>query len=221
MQDNQQPVQTIINDWTFRIRQPRENRASPNRIMLLLHGHLGNENSMWILTNPLPQDYILLAPRAPLKLGEDQYSWHKVTPAWPDLDQYQIITDELLARVAAWQAESDLSIERYDLMGFSQGAVLAYALSILHPKKIRKVAALAGFIPQSWQEKLSPGLLKDKEFYISHGKRDQIVPLSQGRKAAHLLQESGAEVLFCEANSGHKLSVNCFKGLGTFFGQPA
>lgn len=217
MKENHDPVQSIINGWHFRIKHPSKKNTNKNRVLVLLHGHLGNENVMWILTNPVPKDYTILAPRAPLKLGEDQYSWHNITPTWPDLDYYQHLTRKLLSHISAWQADSGLSVERYDLMGFSQGAVLSYALAILHPDKICKVAALAGFIPQSWQEKLAAASLKEIKFYISHGKRDQIVPISKGKTAAQLLQKAGAQVSFCEADTGHKISANCFNELGAFF----
>ena len=217
MQNNHEPTKIIINGWTFRFKRPQDVNINQQRVLLLLHGHLGNENVMWILTNPIPRDFYILAPRAPIELGDNQYSWHNVTPVWPDLDHYQHLIVELLSRVSAWQADSGLSIERYDLMGFSQGAVLAYALAILHPNKINKVAALAGFIPQSWQNKLTVGSLKGINFFISHGKRDQIVPINKGYTAVQLLQNAGAQVTFCEAETGHKLSAKCFNELGKFF----
>jgi len=217
MQENHEPTKTFINGWAFRIKQTQENSINPPRMLILLHGHLGNENVMWALTNPISKDYYMLAPRAPLKLGKDQYSWHDITSTWPDLDHYSELTDELLSRISAWQADTGVAFEKYDLIGFSQGAVLAYALALLHPDKIGKVAALASFLPQSWQDQLAARSLKDIKFYISHGKRDQIVPFRKGREAAELLHEAGAQVTFCEADTGHKLSANCFKGLGKFF----
>ncbi len=41
-----------------------------------------------------------------------------------------------------------MNIKQFDVMGFSQGAVMAYALSFLFPEG-NKVAALAGFVPIS------------------------------------------------------------------------
>lgn len=205
-----------INDWVFRIKLPQK-ASRPSRVLLMLHGHLGNENAMWVLANPIPEDYAIVAPRAPLKLGDGQYSWHKISPQWPDLSTYNQLADELLLRVKTWQTENQLEVNQYDLMGFSQGAALAYALSILHPTKIRKIAALAGFIPETWKSQIADVSLKNQVFFISHGKQDEIVPISKAREAAQLIQTLGAQVTFCEAETGHKLSANCFNGLGDFF----
>jgi hypothetical protein len=36
-------------------------------------------------------------------------------------------------------------------------------------------------------------------------------------KAAKWLKENGANITFCKAEIGHKLSADCLKGLGKFF----
>ncbi len=216
MNTNNQPSVLHIDNWVFRVKAPASQAAEP-RILLLLHGHLGNENAMWILTKPLPQDYLMLAPRAPEKLGEDQYSWHKIQSQWPGIDHYQKLTDQLIRRVDSWVDSNLPEVSRYDVMGFSQGAVMAYAMAFLHPHKINRIAAIASFIPQSWKPELNAGTLADKRFFIAHGTKDEIIPIEKGRQAAQWLEELGADVHLCTADTGHKISSNCFKGLGEFF----
>ena len=94
---------------------------------------------------------------------------------------------------------------------------MAYALAILHPDRINRIAAIASFMPQSWKSELDQYMLKDKRFFIAHGTQDEIVPLEKARKASQWLQEKGAAVTFCTAETGHKISANCFDGLGNFF----
>lgn len=216
MTERNSPQEVDIQGWPFLIRRPL-NPQKPGRILLLLHGHLGNEAAMWILTKPLPKSYILLSPRAPFRQGKDQYSWHDIQPQWPGLDTYGKIADQLISRVDHWVREHQLNATKYDLMGFSQGAVLAYALSLLNPDRIGKVAALAGFLPQSWQQALGSPELSDRRFFIAHGTRDEVVPIEKARQTAGWLKENGAQVAFCEADTGHKLSANCFSGLGEYF----
>jgi phospholipase/carboxylesterase len=217
MNSQQQPQKIDIQGWTFRV-QHSPHPSSDQRVMLLLHGHLGNENAMWILTKPISNSYTLLAPRAPVKTGEDQYSWHEIAPQWPGLETYTDLTDQLLSRVEEWSLEHNLNIQHYDVMGFSQGAVMAYALAILHPHRIGKVAALAGLIPQRWFDELDGQSLSGKSFFVAHGNQDDIVPIKKAHQAADWLEDQGAHVTFCAADIGHKLSANCFNGLGEFFG---
>jgi phospholipase/carboxylesterase len=217
MTENYEPDLIKIGGWPFRIKRA-ERSENPNKILLLLHGYLGNENVMWILTKSIPKTYTLLAPRARIKLGPDQYSWHPIEPQWPGLDiTYRPIAKDLLDHVDQWASENNHFMDPYDVMGFSQGAVMAYGLSFLFPDRINKVAALAGFIPQAWQTELNNISLKNKSYFIAHGNQDETVPFDKAQHAAAFLKEKGATVTFCEADTGHKFGVNCFNGLRGFF----
>ena len=145
-----------ISRWPFRISKATD-EITTARVLLLLHGHLGNENVMWIFTKSIPGGFTILSPRAPLKLGPNQFSWHKIGPLWPDIQYYQDLSNELLSRVYMWLEENEIQVRRFDLLGFSQGAVMAYALAILQPERIRHVAAIAGFIPNTWKKQHRPG----------------------------------------------------------------
>ena len=204
-----------IDGWTFRVRYPEHSKVE-SRIILLLHGHLGNENVMWTFAKTIPGSYFVIAPRAPIKLGIDQYSWHDIQPQWPSISNYKQFTDQLLKCIDVWGQEQEIASYQLDVMGFSQGAVLAFSLALLYPKKMRKIAGLSGFIPQAWQKTLYDLHLNEKHFYIAHGTHDEIVPFSSARRAAEWLRTLGACVTFCESNTGHKIGVNCIQGLEKF-----
>jgi phospholipase/carboxylesterase len=212
------PHPQTITGWPFQVYKPAF--SPPNkRIMLLLHGYEGNENVMWVLTNPIPDNYALLAPRAPVQCGPDQYCWHTIAPQWPDMDVYRSLADSLIERVDQWAAENNWPAQQIDVMGFSQGAVLALAMGILYPEKIGRTAILAGFLPQAWKSQLqsTQEALAGKPFFIAHGTRDEVIPIAKAHYTAEWLKEKSADVTFCEADTGHKISANCFNGLGEFF----
>jgi predicted esterase len=154
-----------IKDWVCRIKISNTGVDS-NRILLLLHGHLGNEDSMWILARQIHRSYSILSPRAPLQTGEDRYSWHEITPDWPDINYYRDLTSDLVSLVHHWMKSNGLVMTPFDVMGFSQGAVMAYALALLQPEHIRKIAAIAGFIPSSWKDSCDGTRLANKDFLL-------------------------------------------------------
>jgi phospholipase/carboxylesterase len=211
-----EPIRIEIRGWPFRVRKPGKNQENPE-VLLLLHGHQGNEDVMWILTNPLPDHFWMLAPRAPVQTAQDGYSWHEIGQTWPDLEMYRTLTKELLSRVDDWMEENQVHPEKVHLMGFSQGAVMVYALGFLYPDRIGKMAAIAGFFPGDWRDALDQHAFQDKQIFIAHGTRDEIIPIEKARQAADVLEGAGAQVHFCSAETGHKLSANCFNGLGDFF----
>jgi len=197
-----------IDGWHFRVRYPTQN-ISKARPMLLIHGYQGNENVMWILTKPIHNNFLMIAPRAPIEVSDNQYIWHEIAPQWPDISIYQDLTLQLLARTDKLLVSFGINLKTYDVMGFSQGAVMAYSLAFLQPERINRVAAIAGFIPYSWQTQLNFKNVKNKSFFIAHGTQDEIIPIKKAHQAAGWLLENGSNVTFCEAEIGHKISANC------------
>lgn len=215
MSERDKPEKRMIDGWPFRVRQPEDQRS--DKLLLLLHGHLGDENAMWILTRPIPGSTIMLAPRAPVEIQPGRFSWHPIQKTWPSLSTYRKLTDSIIQRVDTFIADEGLAVEKFDVMGFSQGAVMSLALSLFYPERIRKTAILAGFLPQSWRESLESSSPEDQAFYIAHGSRDDVIPIEKARSLASLLRQKGASVTFCEANTAHKLGAKCFQSLGKFF----
>ncbi len=199
-------------DWTARVRPGQ--RAG--RLLLLLHGWTGDENSMWLFARQLPSDFTLLAPRAPHREPRGGYTWRPVAPeTWglPSLDDFRPAAQDLLDFVDGWGRQSGVETRSFDVMGFSQGAALGYALAMLYPQRVGRLAALAGFLPEGAAARLLTG----KPVYIAHGRQDEIIPVERARQAAELLEQAGAQVTYCEAETGHKVNPECLRGLGAFF----
>ncbi len=205
-----------IRDWVLRIR--RSDLAALPPVIFLLHGWTGDENAMWIFASKLPQDYLLIAPRAPHPAPRGGYSWHeRAGEDWPSVDDFRPAVAALLDLIESWPDSIPADFSNLRLAGFSQGAALAYSVALLHPGRVRALAALAGFLPNGAAAFLDDFPLKDKPIYISHGTNDKLVPVARARQAVQLLQNSGADVVYCESDVGHKLGVDCYRGLEIFF----
>jgi len=203
-----------INGWVFRCQPPGDQQPNP-RIMLLLHGKTGNENAMWVFIRNLPENYWLIAPRAPIESGSG-YSWVGKTDAWPGLIEFSTPASSLMKVVNLWIARAGISQPAIDVMGFSQGAAMAFALSAFYPERIKRVIALSGYMPL---DDTYPGryrALNNTYVFIAHGTKDTIVPISMAEEAFQALSDVGARVTFCKSNAGHKLGVSCLQGLETF-----
>jgi predicted esterase len=88
---------------------------------------------------------------------------------------------------------------------------------MLYPKTIIALAGLATFLPEDSANYLHPTLLKDIPIYISHGVKDNLVPVTKAQYAVEQLDQAGAQVQYCESDVGHKLSADCFRGMEVFF----
>jgi phospholipase/carboxylesterase len=207
--------------WVF---TERPHTAIPKRILLLLHGWTGDENSMWRFASEIPSDYAVFAPRAPypapVKLGG--YSWREIKPGtWgaPTLDELHFSADALVSFVDERFASVKTASPRIDLIGFSQGGALAVLLAALYPRRMGKVAVLSGFVPVGAEALLKPRLLADVRFFWAHGTQDEMIAFSRGADAVRRLQAAGAEVSFCRADVAHRVSRNCRLALTRFFAE--
>jgi phospholipase/carboxylesterase len=122
----------------------------------------------------------------------------------------------LLDLLDTWPRSSGLDGSSVDVAGFSQGAAMAFALALLHPARVRKLAVLAGFAPEAAEQVLAPGQFNGKKFFVAHGTKDETIPIAQARRTVQLMEQAGAQVAYCESNVGHKLGVDCLKALGVY-----
>jgi phospholipase/carboxylesterase len=196
--------------------------VKPKRFLILLHGWKGDENSMLVFARNLATDIAILAPRGIFTVPEGGYSWREIRPGtWglASLEDFRPAAEALVAFVDEWAATAGMDLDQFDLMGFSQGAAMTYTLALLYPQRIRQLAAISGFIPEGGQFLPVMPRLNGKQVFISHGRKDDVVPVEQSRKAVLQFEQAGALVTYCESDTGHKISKECLKALEMFFGK--
>ena len=204
-------------DWVLRIRPTAH---KPARVMLLLHGFTGDENSMWVFARDMPSDYWMVAPRAPHFTEPSGFSWRPHLPGTcgrPSLEQLRPSAEALINLIDVYSASAGIEVKSFDVMGFSQGAAISNLLAFLYPQRIRKTGILAGFVPSGLEELVPQRPLLGKPFFVTHGTKDEMVTIDRARASIALLEQAGAQVTYCEDEVGHKVSVTCLRALREFF----
>ena len=217
MPDANNTHQMTYNGWIMRVRHASQ---EPARFLLMLHGWTGDENSMWIFTRRFPNDMWIAAPRAPHAAEGGGCSWrapHSGTRGLPTLSDLKPAADSLIRLVDEVSASIGVDGSQFDVAGFSQGGALVNVLALLYPQRIRKAAVLAGFMPEGVDDLIARHVLAGKQFFVAHGSKDNLVSLERAQQAIELQEGAGAQVTFCEAEVGHKVSADCLRGLETFF----
>jgi len=202
--------------WTLRVR-PAATR--PARLLLLIHGFKGDENSMWVFARDLRPDYWILAPRAPHAVDGGGFSWRLLQSNVinrPSLEMLEPALEALLHVVDAYAASVGVDASQFDLLGFSQGATMTNLIALLHPERVRKAGVLSGFMPDHVEELIARKPLEGKPLFVAHGTQDDTVPIDEARRSIALLEQAGANVTYCEDEVGHKLSAACLRALKDF-----
>lgn len=204
-----------INSINARIKIPEINE--PKRVIILLHGWTGNENSMWIFEPRLPENAILIAPRGLFPVSLGGYGWQEnIRQGWPKLEELNPAFD-VIHQIINWISDEFSENSDVSFIGFSQGAALGFSYSIQFPGIFKIAAGLSGFLPTDASDYLKKDSLKGMKIFLAHGSDDELVPVNLARGAVDILKNSGAEVTYCEDEVGHKLSAPCFRGLEVFY----
>ena len=97
------------------------------------------------------------------------------------------------------------------LVGFSQGAILSYAVALTYPERVNRVLALSGYLNLEIIDKdFSKKDISALRFFISHGVADQVIPVEWARKAPEFLKTFGLDVEYHEYPVGHGVAPQNF-----------
>ena len=156
-----------------------------------------------------------VTPRGPLQLppgGAHWYAVHEI--GYPDPPTFSAT----FGRAATWldgvAADAGIAPENVVIGGFSQGAVMSYALGLGTGRpRPAGLIALSGFMPTV------PGYALDlakplPRVAIGHGALDPVISVEWSRRARDLLTEAGADVTYRESPSmAHAVDPAFFREL--------
>ena len=199
------------------LHQVPSEESSNRPVLFLIHGYGSHEGDLFSFARYLPKTYHIIALRAPLVLSEGSYAWYTITfdeamNKWSN-DEEGIQSRDLIQHNVKYHLDRINSTrEQVDFLGFSQGAILSWALGLTYPKMIDKIMALSGFF--------NPKLISDNEdskaalnCFSSHGIIDPVIPISHTREGIDLLREHGVSVTYKEYDAPHTISPDNFKDL--------
>jgi phospholipase/carboxylesterase len=190
------------------VHRTRPAASEAHGALVLFHGRGADEHDLFGLLDALdPERRLLgLTPRGPLRLPPGGAHWYAVRQiGFPDPATFLATYARASAWLDALAAETGIPPERTVLGGFSQGAVMSYALGLARGRpRPAAIVALSGFVPTV------DGFELDLErplppVAIGHGIHDPVIGVEWGRRAQALLEEAGAEVLHREYPLPHAI----------------
>jgi phospholipase/carboxylesterase len=201
----------------------RPSSGDPEGALVLLHGRGVDERDLAPLLDELDPERRLLGatPRGPLALpGSPGAHWYIVRRVgYPDSDTFA----ESYRRLGAWlemlAESSGVPPERTVLGGFSQGAVMAYALGLGEGRpRPAAILAMSGFVPvvEAWRPDLEAR--RGLPVAIAHGTLDPVIGIEFARRARELLERAGLDVSYREFPIGHGVDPAWLPELASWLG---
>ncbi len=195
----------------------REAAGEPEGALVLFHGRGADERDLHPLLDALDPERRLLGvtPRGPLSLPPGGAHWYALgglpTPDaatfWPTFKA-----------ASAWLDELPVPLERTVLGGFSQGAVMSWALGLGRgaAKRPAGIVALSGFVPEVDGLELDLSALDGYPVAIGHGSYDDVIPVRFGRAARDRVEPAGASLLYREYPLPHTIDPGFLPELRDF-----
>ncbi len=180
----------------------RQAEGEAEGALVLIHGRGANEHDLLPLHDALDPERRLhgYCPRGPLALPPGGAHWYAVPRVgYPDPATFT----EGIAALSSFV--DSLPHERVAIGGFSQGAVMSFAVGLGRGRpRPAALIAFSGFIPEvdGWEldtERPFPPIA------VGHGTHDPIIPVEFAHRSVARLEEAGATPLYCESPLGHTI----------------
>jgi phospholipase/carboxylesterase len=188
--------------------------GEPAGTLVLLHGRGADEHDLYPLLDALDPERRLrgLTPGGPISLPPGGRHWYQLG-GFPTPDRATFRP--------SFEALSEL-LDGLDgplvLGGFSQGAVMSYALGLGRGRAKRPAALmpLSGFMPVVEGLELDLDGLDGYPVAIAHGSLDPVISVEWSRAARETLTAAGAAVEYYEAPLPHTIDPRILPQLGAF-----
>jgi len=204
--------------FQYLIRQPHR-RQKNQKALLMLHGFGSNEADLFSFADQLPEHLLIISARAPLSLDFGGYAWYQIyldaqNNKISDNQQANEVLQQLADFVDLLAEKFNIAAGNFNLMGFSQGAILSYALALNYPDKIKNVMALSGYINEDIMPiKENRPAYKHLNFFISHGLFDDIIPIELARQIPPYLEARSIKFDYHEYPMGHEVNTDCLNDM--------
>jgi phospholipase/carboxylesterase len=189
----------------------------PEGALVLFHGRGADEHDLFRLLDLLdPAGRLLgVTMRGPLSLPPGGAHWYIVRRVgFPDHDTFHSTYESVTTSLDDLLAEHGVPHGRTVLGGFSQGAVMSYALGLgVGRPRPAGIMALSGFLPTVDGFTLDPKAAGGLPVAIGHGEYDPVIPVEFGRDARDRLRAAGAEVTYRESPMPHTIDPGFLREL--------
>jgi len=191
--------------------------GEPEGALVLHHGRGADARDLYPLLDILDPERRLvgLCPQGPLALPPGGAHWYVVRRVgFPDPETFWPTFGRLSEWFDSINESFGVDVGRTLVGGFSQGAVMSYALSLTSGRpRPAGLLCFSGFIPRVDGLEIDLNDRQGLPVVIAHGTQDPIIGVEFGREAKQQLESAGAEVLYRESPMGHSIDPSTLKAL--------
>lgn len=177
--------------------------SAESPVLLLLHGTGGSPQDLVGLGQELSPESALLAPAGPVSENGAARWFRRRAEGVFDTEDVIARTHQLADFLGEAREHYGLGERRLVAVGFSNGANIAAALTLLRPEVLREAALFAAMLPVP-----EPPVhdLASSRVFLSNGERDPMAPMQPVDDLVTTLERRGARVRSHHHPGGHQIT---------------
>lgn len=192
-------------------------------LVVMIHGYGSHENELFSLKDSLGSEAHYLSLRAPLNLGYGGFAWFPIHfdaigIKTLDTDMAVQSRDLILRFLEDFKVQEGLESNPIWLFGFSQGAILSYAMALNHPLKFKRLMAMSGYVlKETLPDQYRLQDLQHLDVFVSHGNQDEVIPVQAARTTTEFLEKLKIKHRYQEYPAGHGINPENLRDLVAWF----
>ena len=188
-----------------------------NKVIIMFHGYGSNKDDLFSFAKFMNPNFLIISIQAPIQMDYNSYCWWSLNlnndmQLQMDVKEAKNSLNELNRFISEdLSVKYNFGLNQVYLLGFSQGCMISYALSINFPKNYKKAVGLSGKIPHeiiNFNEKFD---YSNHNFFCSHGLNDQVIPIEIGRESDRWFSEKNINHKYLEFESAHGINSENFE----------
>ena len=195
------------------------------KVIIMFHGYGSNKDDLFSFAKFMNPNFLIISVQAPIKMDYNSYCWWSLNydndmQLEMDVKEAENSLNELNRFIVEdLSVKYNFGLNQVYLLGFSQGCMISYALSINFPENYKKAVGLSGKIPYeiiNFDEKFD---YSNHNFFCSHGVNDQVIPIEVGRESNRWFSEKNINHKYLEFESAHGINSENFEQMNLWLSK--
>lgn len=166
--------------------------------------------------------FTVICPQGPLEtpIGPESigYAWYPMSMGGPpDVDAILVSRRRLEVFVDECAQSYSIDPQRFGIIGFSQGGVMAYSLALADPERFTGMAVLSSWLPKELLPRIEiNAAVESLPTLVQHGSADQTIEVDRARSSVETLRQLKVPLTYHEYPMGHEISPRSLSDLSAW-----
>lgn len=201
--------------------QPAGNGLFPT--ILTLHGRGANAfDLLGLAPYVCSGKFLMICPQGPLEtpIGAEAvgYAWYPMSMGGPpDVESMLASRQKLQLFLDECLKSYPIDPKKLVVLGFSQGGVMAYSLTLTGPKRFAALAVLSSWLPKELLSQINVSdAVRSLPTLVQHGTQDSMIEIGRARISVETLRQLNLPLTFREYEMGHEIRPRSLSDLSAW-----